>query len=222
MKTYSSKKDANNAAVLSLTDFMRIRNTLVPASNDDDDRKKFDSTLKTISQNKQKNWPDSIEMAKTNKLESRKKVFFEKEMEKRRIDEEERRYQEMQKKLVVERAQKLLFDAQDPVKSFHSKLLMADVLKERDYQDEIKIKKQEMNHRVEQKYLDMAHENMVEYDRKVNAKIEDEKAKKAEQQSYIKQQLHDSKIRRIRDYQDRVIEGEMIKLQAQDAVEKER
>ena len=35
----------------------------------------------------------------------------------------------MQKKIINERANKLLFDSQDQVKSFHSKLLLADALK---------------------------------------------------------------------------------------------
>ena len=71
-----NKKDTTST--ISLSDFMRIRNTIVPPINDEDERKAFDSTLKAVSLQKTRNWPDSIEMAKKNKLESRKKVFFEK------------------------------------------------------------------------------------------------------------------------------------------------
>jgi hypothetical protein len=90
MKTYSAKatQDKNKQiSVLSVEDFLRIRNTIVPPEKEEDERKRMDQHLRTISQTKMRQWPDSIEMAKKNKLESRKKIFFENEMEKRSIDE---------------------------------------------------------------------------------------------------------------------------------------
>ncbi len=82
-------------------------------------------------------WHDFLEIAQHNELKSSKKVFFEKEIENCKIDEEERKFQEMQKKMVIERANKVLwFYLKDKTQLiFHSKLLLADVLKEkREYQ----------------------------------------------------------------------------------------
>ena len=215
-----SKKET--ASTISLSDFMRIRNTIVPPLNDEDERKAFDSTLKAVSLQKTRNWPDSIEMAKKNKLESRKKVFFEKEMEKRKIDEEERRFQDMQKKLVIERANKLLFDSQEPVKSFHSKLLFADVLKEREYQKEITDRKKEIEYEREIKWREIQQEQLKEHDIKEIMKADEDKRKKLNQMNIINQQFSDYKIKRVKEYQDSVIEGEMIKIGAKKAIEEEK
>lgn len=225
MKTYSGKRtnEKNNQySVLNLEDFLRIRNTIVPPEKEEEERKRLDQTLKAISQNKMKQWPDSIEMAKKNKLESRKRVFFEKEMEKRKIDEEEKKFQEMQKKIVIERANKLLFEAQDPVKSFNSKMLLSDVLKEREYQKEIKIRKEEMENQIENKWLELEKDIVKENELKDIKKNDAQNQKKKDQMKFINQQFHDYKIKKIKDYQDSVIEGEMIKLASKQAVEEDK
>jgi hypothetical protein len=225
MKTYSTRSNTENnhqISVLTVNDFLRIRNTIIPPENEEDVRKKFDQTLKTVSQTKMRQWPDSIEMAKKNKLESRKKIFFEKEMDKRSIDEQEKKFQEKQKQIVIEKANKILFEAQDPVKSFHSKMLLSDVLKERDYQKDIKNRKKEMDDEIERKWLELERENILENDRKVMQKKEDEQNKKKERLKFINQQFQDYKFKRIKEYQDAVIEGEMIKLASKQAIENDR
>jgi len=225
MKTYTAKKpqDKNQQiSILTVEDFLRIRNTIVPPEKEEDERKRLDTHYKTISQTRMREWPDSIEMAKKNKLESRKKLFFEKEMEKRTIDEAERKFQEKQKQIVVERANKMLFDAQDPVKSFHSKMLLADVLKERDYQKEINNRKIEMENDLERKWLELERETMRENELKAIRKKEDEMNKKKERMRFINQQFEDYKVKKIKEYQDAMIEGEMIKLASKQGLEDER
>ena len=222
MKT--SKLQNSKASVLSLSDFSRIKNTLIPSNNNKEEtqRKELESTLKQISQSKLKNWPDSIEMAKKNKLESRKKVFFEKEAEKRKLDEEERKFNELEKQMVVERANKLLFEAQDPVKSFHSKLLLSDVIKEREYQLDIKKRKEEMNEKIEQKFIKQDIENLLKFDLKEMEKLDLERTKREEQMKVVNSQLQESKIKRIKEYQDRLVEGEVIKMKAVKALKEQK
>lgn len=215
-----SKK--TGASTINLSDFIRIRNTIIPPSNTDDERKSFESSLKATSQQKMRNWPDSIEMAKKNKLEARKNVFFEKEMEKRKLDDEEKKFNEMQKKIVVERANKLLFEAQDPVKSFHSKLLMADCLKEREFQKEIVERKKDIEYEREERWREIEYEKLRDYDVKEIMKAEEEKRKKEHQMNVINSQFGDYKVRRVKEYQDSVIEGEMIKIAAKQAIEDEK
>ncbi len=218
----SSHDSIKQISILGLGDFLRIRNSIVPPEKEEDERKRFDQSLKKISQNKMREWPDSIEMAKKNKLESRKKIFFEKEMEKRSIDEQEKKFQEKQKEIVIERANKLLFESQDPVKSFNSKMLLSDVLKEREYQKEIKNRRIQMESDIERKWLEMEREIMQENERKEQNKKEEEMNKKREQMRFINEQFHDYKIKRIKEYQDSVIEGEIIKLASKQALDDER
>jgi len=63
---------------------------------------------------------------------------------------------------------------------------------------------------------------MKDYDLKEIQKQEDEKTKKKVQMEIINQQFKDMKIKRIKEHQDQIVEGEIIKLQAQDALEKEK
>jgi hypothetical protein len=218
----SNLSNKGNSSTISLSNFQRIVNTIVPSSREEDNRKHHDMNLKSTSQQKMRKWPDSIEMAKKNQLEVRKKVFFENEMEKRKIDEEERKFQEMQKKIIVERANKLLFEAQDPVKSFHSKLLVADVLKEREYQKDISERKKEIEREKEARWLEIEKEQMKEYDLRENMKKMEDKHKKEIQIETINSQFTDYKIKRVREYQDKVVEGELIKLAAKKALKEEK
>lgn len=223
MKTASfTNPSQKSTATISLDDFMRIKNTIVVTGQEEDERKNIDARLKQISQTKAKHWPDSIEMAKKTRLESRQKIFFEKELEKRKIDDEEKKFQEMQKKLIVERANKILFEQQDAVKSFHSKLLYSDILKERDLQKEIRERKKETVTHIENKWTELEKEKMKEFDLKEAIKKEEEKEKKNDQISTINQQFHEFKIRKVKEYQDRVVEGEIIKLAAKRALEEEK
>lgn len=72
--------DSKQTATISLGDFMRIRNTIIPSISEEEEKKKKEAILKELSQHKVKQWPDSIEMAKKNKLEQKKKNFIEKEV----------------------------------------------------------------------------------------------------------------------------------------------
>jgi hypothetical protein len=143
-------------------------------------------------------------------------------MEKRSIDEAEKKFQEKQKQIVIERANKLLFEAQDPVKSFNSKMLLSDVLKERDYQNDIKVRKCEMEDEIERKWLELERQTMLENEHKAQLKKEAEMNKKNQQMKFINQQFHDYKVKKIKEYQDSMIEGEMIKLASKQALDDER
>ena len=98
-------------AMITLSDFMRIQNEIIPSNSEIESRRERDRTLKQMSQTKASNWPDSIEMKKKKQFESHRTKFLEEELLRRKIDEEERRYQAIQNNLVVERAKKMLFDS---------------------------------------------------------------------------------------------------------------
>ena len=54
---------------------------------------------------------------------------------------------------------------------------------------------------------------MVDYEKRESDQ-DTEKIKKQLQMTFINQQFKDYKIKRIKDYQDRVVEGKIIKLQS--------
>ncbi len=62
-------------------------------------------------------------------------------MRKRQIDEIEKEFTQNRKKAVNDRAKKILFQNQDDMKVFRSKMLPSDCMNERKFQQEIKISK---------------------------------------------------------------------------------
>ena len=219
-KQYKSKYKP--PSYITLSDFMRIQNEINPVNSAYENLKAHNMKLKQLSQTKAKNWPDSIEMKKKNQYEMSKKRFLEDEERRRLIDIEEKKYYDAQNNLNIERAQKLLFDEQDPVKTFNMKLMYCDMLKEREYQSEIKNRKKEINNIIEKQFFEMDKKKMEDYDKKEieKAKIENEKRKY--RMKIINDQLKQSKIKLIQDYQEKLVEGEIMKLNMKKALEAEK
>lgn len=71
---------ASDTSVITLGDLMRIRDHIIPPKNEEEEAKYKEEQLKQKSTNRMRQWPDSLEMAKKNQLEARKKIFFEQEV----------------------------------------------------------------------------------------------------------------------------------------------
>ena len=218
----NSKHNYNRPTYITLSDFMRIQNEINPINAEYENRKAYEEKLKKLSLAKSKNWADSLEMKKKNEFELAKKRFLEDEARRRRIDEEERKYLDTQNDLIVQRARHLLFEEQDPVKSFNSKLLYCDTLKERDYQKEITNRKKQINDIIEKQFFENEKKKIDEYDKKIEMKKKLEDDKRKERMKIMKEQLQESKIKIIQDYQERLVEGQLMKLNMQKALEEEK
>ena len=109
------------------------------------------------------------------------------------------------------KANKQLFDQQDRVKSFHSKLLMCDVLNERDQQLKIKKKKEIAKKHQEKEWNEFEKQKLDEYDDKLREQLEKEYFKKMDNAKVIKDQVHDFKLNYVKKMQEDMIEGELIK-----------
>jgi hypothetical protein len=99
---------------------------------------------------------------------------------------------------------------------------MCDVLKERDFQNEIKNRKKEIQEDGEKRWYEIQEQQLQDYDMQEYAKREEERLKKEDQMNMINEQFSEYKIKIIKEYQDRVIEGEIIKEKAKAAVEEEK
>ena len=218
----SPKHNYNRPTYITLSDFMRIQNEINPINAEYENRKAYEEKLKKLSLAKSKNWADSLEMKKKNEFELAKKRFLEDEARRRRIDEEEKKYLDTQNDLIVQRARNLLFDEQDPVKSFNSKLLYCDTLKERDYQKEITNRKKQINDIIEKQFFENEKKKIDDYDKKVEMKKKIENEKRKEIMKIMEEQLQESKIKLIQDYQERLVEGQLMKLNMQKALEEEK
>ena len=128
----------------------------------------------------------------------------------------------MQNDIIIQKARKQLFEEQDAVKSFNGKLLFCDVLKERDYQKEIFNRKKQINDIINKRFLENEKKRMDELDKKLEMKLILEDEKRKERMKIMKEQLQESKIKIIQDYQERLVEGRLMKINMEKALEEEK
>ncbi len=98
-------------------------------------------TLHAKSQARIANWPNTMHALRRKREEDRIKRLEDEEIERRRIDAIEFELQQAARMKVVERAKDYAQQQQDIVKAFKSKLLMSDVLAEREVQKAVKERK---------------------------------------------------------------------------------
>ena len=112
----------------------RSRIGAAPASKKQMDRQR----LKALSDSRKAKWPNTIEALRERKDLARKEKQDAEEKLRLEIDREEEALQAEKRRLAIERANKMLYDSTDRVKSLHSKLMLADVMEERERQQELK------------------------------------------------------------------------------------
>ena len=210
-----------SASIINMKDFLKLKSDIISVEYDQDKRTK-EECLRKLSQEKMKKWPDSIEQIKKKELELRKERFFNEELDRRKADDEEEKYQRIKKQMILDNAKKRLFENQESVKSFHSSLILSDCLRERDYQKEIVKKKIEHDKLIDRQWEEVEIKKMKEYDEKEKQKFEEMQQKKGQQMSSINQQFRQFKLKKIREYQDGVVEGQMIQTIAKQALQEDK
>lgn len=101
-------------------------------------------------------------------------------------------------------------------------MLMCDVMQERDMQKELRERKKRFEAELQQQWDDLEKQKMEEYDEKLRQKLMEEYEKKMSNSKVVKDQLTEFKMKYIRRIQDEMLEGELIKRQVSDELEKER
>lgn len=207
MKQAPKYSNRQKPATITLSDFMRIQHEIIPSRSEEENRKERDMKLKTQSQFKISKWDNS---SKT-QYPSEKERFIADELRRRQIDELEAQYQAHEKDKIIRKGKQNLFEAKDDIKAFNATLLHSDVLKEREFQQEISKKKKEIEKAIDKKYDKVLKKQLEDYDLKEQIKWEEEQEKKADQMAIINEQLQESKIKNIKDYQEKAVEGILIK-----------
>jgi hypothetical protein len=64
----------------------------------------------------------------------------------------------------IEKANRQLYDSQDMVKALKSKMLLSDVMKEQEYQRDLKARKEQMQKQIDKNWEDLEKQKMAEYD----------------------------------------------------------
>lgn len=122
----------------------------------------------------------------------------------------------------IERANKHAHDNQDQVKAFHSKMLLAEVLQEREMQEELKKRKKVVEKEIEHQWIEVEKVKLHDFDTKERKKLEELYKKKTDNSKMIKNQLYEAKLGYIKKLKEERIEGEIIKQQVLEEQERER
>merc|ERR1719389_1610836 len=174
------------------------------------------------SQARAKTWDNTLEGSRRKKAEDKQKKMDLEELNRQAVDAEEAKIQLDQRKKTIDRANKLLYDESDRMKSFHSKMMVCDVLAEREAQVALKDELKKLEHVREDRFLEMEKQNyrkMLEREMKEKETKEELSRLAARAQ---KEQLAEYKEKKFREVEDQMLEGELLRRKAIEDLESER
>ena len=215
-------KKQNSQVIITLSNLREIQNIISPVPTKAELRKSVDVEIKKLSDEKTSKWKNTIKNALKLKLEQEKNDFIKKESYRQKLDEEERKYQNMRYNLSLQKAHDYYFNSKDIVKSFNTSLFYSDILKEREKQIEINNERRKQREKEEENWLIKDREKMLQAELKELEKKKLRKTKSEAEMNIIKQQFNNVKYKRLFELQDNYIEGELIKKQAKADVLRER
>lgn len=178
--------------------------------------------LKKASDSRVANWPNTIEASRVKKEQARKQRLEEEEERRRKIDEHEQGLFESQKEQAIRRANLLLFEENDRVKTFGSKLFLASVLDERQKQIALRQEQKLLQQQVEERAAIVEAEQRRKAEEEERKKLRDIDERAIRLKEAQMRQLEDIRVRKIRERDGNVAEGELIKLRAEIALEEAR
>jgi len=178
----------------------RARATGAEKSEKQQDR----ARLHELSNARKAKWPNTIEANRERKERVRQEKLDVEEALRKEIDAEEEALTVEKRRLAIERANKMLYDSTDRVKSLHSKLLLADVMQERERQIELKKVLKQRELATEERFYQKQQEAIRRMDAEEDLRDEEEDEKRqmvavvrAEQVS-AQRELHDARLAEIK------------------------
>ncbi|KAG6594201.1 Coiled-coil domain-containing protein [Phytophthora cinnamomi] len=209
---------------LSADELERMRASVSPPVQSDREARR--QAIKLKSEQRTATWPNTLEAMRKKKDRWKKDKEERLEEERKKIDEEEMRLQRDAQTKQIERANRLLYEQTDRMKTLRSKQLLADVVHHRTLQLEEKqmLKDQDdlTNYLYDRQVLAKVLEGEEE-ERRLRKKNQDDNARLAAIQ---KGQLEEYKQRYINELREEKMDGERMKQQAEqeylDEMEKER
>ncbi|EEY62022.1 uncharacterized protein PITG_14010 [Phytophthora infestans T30-4] len=213
-----------HSTTLSADELERMRASVSPPAQSDREARR--QAIKLKSEQRTAKWPNTLEALRMKKDRWKKDKEERLEEERQKIDEEEMRLQREAQTKQIERANWLLYEQTDRMKTLRSKQLLADVVHHRTLQLEDKrmLKDQDdlTNYHYDQQVVAQVIEGEAEEQRQRKKRLE-ENARLAAIQ---KQQLEEYKQRYISELREEKREGELMKQQAEqeylDEKEKDR
>lgn len=115
-----------------------------------------------------------------------------------------------------------MFENQDMVKNLKAKMLMCDVSYEQQAQKALNDRRKAVDRDIETHWVEVEKQKMQEYDEKMRAKLEQEYKLKMQNAADISEQLETFKLSYIKQLKEEMLEGELIKRQTEEDLEREK
>eukprot|EP00906_Rhabdomonas_costata_P036036 RCo050587 len=174
--------------------------------------------LKGLSEERVKHWPNTIEALRLRKEQDRRDRLAEEEAVKQKLDVEEAEFQEAQRKAAIERANLMLYEQDDRIKTLTSKMLLSHVLEERNLQLTVKEQKKEMEKTQEQHWHSVLQEQLKKAREEEEVKQAAARAKAKQIQMLQKDQLAETQNRMRRQEEEQHAETLAIRAAAEKSV----
>jgi len=163
--------------------------------------------LHEMSQNRAAKWGNTIEALRRKKIEDKQKRKDAEEALLRSLDDKEAKMREEQRRVMVARANLAKQAESDSIRKFKSKLMMADIVHQREQQMAITKHQTSMDRTMESRYLEQTLKSMKAFDEKENEKVVAAQKKQIETQKVIETQLAEVAARKIAERKQREFEA---------------
>jgi len=206
-----------NCVTLSMNDLGVIAQNAMPLNGSVKQSKK--EKLHQMSQARAETWGNTIEAQRRKKISNKKAALEREEMHLRELDEKEALDRAAYRQQMVAAAKVVKREQSDEIRKFKSKLMMADIVHQRQQQMAITEYQKEMEKSLEGKYLEQTLQRMKAFDIKEATKVTTSKLKQIETQKMIEVQLKEvEKKRKV----DKVEKAEAAKQLNQIAAEEDK
>lgn len=212
---------SRDGVVLGTNEFTRLL-TLASGQQQQTELSARKVRLREISKSRYQHWNNTLEASREKKKSMRQERIQKQERELADLDAEEERICSEQRKMAIDRANRLMYQENGRVKDFNSALLASHCIKEREAQLAIKKQREEMEKRLEEHY----HKQTVLAAEKMNEREKREaelrKEKTTQQAEVQAQQLVAYQERRRQHKEEETRQGELNRRIAQEALSEQQ
>ncbi|CAF2716727.1 unnamed protein product [Rotaria sp. Silwood2] len=203
--------DLRRMCIITKSDLNRIYDNLDRRQRDKDAvRQELERKKEMAERSAQitKQWPNTIIGARERKLELKKIRDQEEEERKKVLDLEEEKIAAERRREHIEKAKQLQYYETDRVRTFHSALLLTEVLKERDLQIDMKKRIEQMRQSDENEERQRYQEAQNEFYKAEQEKIEQKAKDRANLAKYHRAQMDQRKTHHVQEKEKDLQEGD--------------
>ncbi|CAF1212960.1 unnamed protein product [Adineta steineri] len=210
----ANSANLNQMCILTKGDLSRIYDNLERRQRDKDSiKQEMERKNELLQRSMQltKNWPNTIAGDRERKLQMKKLRDKEAEERKKVLDLEEEKLAAERRREYIDKAKQERYYETDRVKTFHSSLLLTEVLKERELQIEMKKRIEEMRLASDNDELRRDQETLHEFDKAEKEKKEKKAKERADLAQFQLTQINRRKSRYVQEKQLDQQEGDEYK-----------